>query len=151
MANTTIADLTTISAANIANDDLFIVRDVSANTDLAITTSELRGVVEKVTTPASFSPTAAAPGAVGFSDTNTFAVVKPSGTGTYTTTVPGVGMVCYLMVVTTGTTSYTLTLGTGFRSTGTLATGTTSARIFMLTFISDGTSLIETSRTTAIA
>jgi len=51
---------------------------------------------------------------------------------------------------TSGTTSYTMTFGTGFKTTGTLATGTVTAKTFVLNFISDGTSLIETSRTTAM-
>ena len=102
-----------------------------------------------MTTPATFTPTAAAPGAVGFSESNTFAVVTPNATGTYTTTVPAAGVVCTLMVLTSGVTSFTLTFGTGFRPTGTLATGTVTAKYFTLMFISDGTSLVEISRTAA--
>ncbi len=55
-----------------------------------------------------------------------------------------------LLIVTVGTTSRTVTLGTGFKVTGTLATGTTAAKIFAITFVSDGTQLIETGRTAAM-
>jgi hypothetical protein len=76
--------------------------------------------------------------------------VTPNATGTFTTTVPPAGTICHVVINTSGTTSYTMTFGTGFRTVGTLATGTVSARTFVLSFISDGTSVIETARTTAI-
>lgn len=77
--------------------------------------------------------------------------VTPNATATYTSTVPAAGSIVVLSILTSGTTSYTITFGTGFKSTGTLATGTVSARYFNLTFVSDGTNLIETARTVAIA
>lgn len=77
--------------------------------------------------------------------------VTPTATGSFTTTVPPAGTRCTLIVLTTGTTSFTMTFGTGFKSTGTLATGTVAARYFIFQFISDGTSVIEASRTVAIA
>lgn len=83
--------------------------------------------------------------------TNQFVQVTPNATGSFTTTVPVVGTLCTLIVLTSGTTSYTMTFGTGFKSTGTLATGTVTARRFVFQFVSDGTSLIEASRTVAIA
>lgn len=83
--------------------------------------------------------------------TNRTAQLTPNSTRTLTTTVPPMGTKCQLIILTSGTTSYTLTFGTGFKSTGTLATGASSARRFVVEFISDGTQLIETSRTIAIA
>jgi hypothetical protein len=77
--------------------------------------------------------------------------VTPNATATYTTTVPAAGAICVLSILTSGTTSYTITFGSGFKTTGTLATGTVTARYFNITFVSDGTNLIETSRTVAIA
>lgn len=57
----------------------------------------------------------------------------------------------YTFVVTTsGTTSYTLTFGTAFKTTATLATGTTTAKVFVLTFVFDGTNFNEVSRTAAM-
>lgn len=55
-----------------------------------------------------------------------------------------------IIVTTSGSSSFTLTFGTNFKTTGTLATGTVSAKIFVIQFISDGTNYIEVSRTTAI-
>lgn len=55
-----------------------------------------------------------------------------------------------LEVVTSGTTSYTLTFGTGTKNQGTLATGTVSAKTFAVSFVFDGTNWVETSRTSAM-
>lgn len=76
--------------------------------------------------------------------------VSPTATGSFTTTVPPAGTRCTLIVLTTGVTSFTMTFSTGFKIVGTLATGTVAARHFIFEFISDGTSLIESSRTVAI-
>lgn len=77
--------------------------------------------------------------------------LTPTSTRTLTADVPPSGTEVCLIILTSGTSSYTLTFGTGFKTTGTLATGVTSARRFVMKFISDGTQLIEQSRTTAIA
>lgn len=65
------------------------------------------------------------------------------------TTYARKGTTYRLIVVTSGTTSRTLTFGTNFKSTGTLATGTTSAKTFVVSFVFDGTNFLEVSRTTA--
>lgn len=54
-----------------------------------------------------------------------------------------------LVVTTSGTTSRTLTFGTNFKSTGTLATGTTSAKTFVVEFVAVGGTYVEVSRTAA--
>jgi len=90
-----------------------------------------------------------APGALAFGTQNNV-TVTPTGTGTFTSTVPAAGTTCHLKITTTGTTSFTLTFGTGFKTTGTLATGTVSGKVFMVAFWSDGTTLNEISRTAAM-
>ncbi len=65
------------------------------------------------------------------------------------TTVGAQGQMLVLEVITSGVTSYTLTFNTNFKSTTTLATGTTTAKVFVVTFISDGTNYVEVSRTAA--
>lgn len=82
---------------------------------------------------------------------NRMAQLTPTSTRTLTTNVPRAGEQRVLIILTSGTTSYTLTFGTGYKTTGTLATGAVSARRFIVEFVSDGTSLIEMSRTVAIA
>lgn len=98
----------------------------------------------------SFATRAAGTLALAFA-TNGVVQVTPNATGTFTTTVPPAGTRCTLIVLTSGATSFTMTFGTGFKTTGTLATGTVTARYFVFQFISDGTNLIEASRTVAIA
>lgn len=76
--------------------------------------------------------------------------LTPNSTRTLTTTIPAAGERRTLIILTSGTTSYTLTFGSGFSDAGTLATGTTSNRYFVLEYVSNGTHLIETRRTAAI-
>lgn len=54
-----------------------------------------------------------------------------------------------LVVTTTGTTGETLTFGTNFKSTATLAVGTTNAKIFVVKFVGVNGKLLEVSRTAA--
>lgn len=84
-------------------------------------------------------------------DTSPVIRITPTASGAFTTTAPPAGTTCTLIVLTSGTTSYTMTFSTtGFRATGSLVTGTTSNRYFVLQFISTGSNLIEVSRTVAI-
>lgn len=55
------------------------------------------------------------------------------------------------IIDTIDTNSRVLTFGTNFRSTGTLTTGATAARRFVLVFVSDGIVWSEQSRTAAQA
>jgi len=66
---------------------------------------------------------------------------------TLITTVPPQGCKATLIIISSGTTSRTVTFGTGFATTGTLSTGTTADRRYTVSFVSDGTRLIETGRT----
>jgi len=81
---------------------------------------------------------------------NRYVTHTPTGSHTLTTTVPRAGELRTLKILTSGVNTYTMTFGGGFKTTGTLATGSTSSRIFIVSFISDGTNLIETARTVAI-
>lgn len=82
---------------------------------------------------------------------NRYATLPADATKTLTTTVPPAGTSVILVVKTTSATSRTFTFGTGFKSAGTLVTGTTTNRAFTLKFTSDGSDLIESSRSGAIA
>jgi hypothetical protein len=82
--------------------------------------------------------------------TNHVSQVTVSANITLTTTVPPAGTTARVIIVTSGTTSRTVTFGSGFKATTTLVTGTVSARRFVVTFVSDGTQLLEASRTLAI-
>lgn len=82
---------------------------------------------------------------------NDCAQLTPNSSRTLTTTVPEAGQDRTLIILTSGTSSYVMTFGSGFKTVGTLTTGTTNARRFVIEFISDGTYLIEKGRTAAIA
>lgn len=90
-----------------------------------------------------------APGALAFGTQN-HVTVTPNATGTFTSTVPAAGTICTLEIITAGASSYTLTFGAGFKVVGTLATGTVTAKTFMVTFKSNGTTLNEIARTVAM-
>ena len=55
-----------------------------------------------------------------------------------------------IVVTTAGSTSYTLTFGSNFKTVGTLATGTVACKTFSISFAYDGTNAVETGRTTAM-
>lgn len=55
-----------------------------------------------------------------------------------------------IVVRQTTTTSRTITFGTGFKATGTLATVTTADRAFVMDFIKGSDGVMEVSRTAAI-
>lgn len=61
-----------------------------------------------------------------------------------------VGKGLMTLIVQATTSSRTLTFTTNFKTTGTLASGTDDTKKFVLTFIGDGTTYYEVSRTTAI-
>lgn len=82
--------------------------------------------------------------------TNYKVLFTPTASVALTTTVPAAGIECTLIVLTNLTTSYTLTFSTGFISQGALTTGVNSGKYFVLKFISNGTSLLEISRTIAM-
>ena len=69
---------------------------------------------------------------------------------TMTTRVATLGSRADIIILTSGTTSRTVTFGTGFKTTGTLATGTASGKYFVISFVSNGSFMIETSRTVAM-
>jgi hypothetical protein len=94
---------------------------------------------------------ALAPGTAAMAfGTNTVVKVTPTANATFTSTVPAAGSIRVLLILTSGTTSRTITFGTGFKAVGTLATGTTSARVFSISWVSDGTNLYEIARTAAM-
>lgn len=76
--------------------------------------------------------------------------VTPTGACTFNASGGQAGNKSSFVVTTSGTSSFTLTFGTNFKTTGTLATGTVSGKTFTISFAYDGTNWCETSRTTAM-
>lgn len=80
--------------------------------------------------------------------TNRVITITPTGACTFNASGGTAGHEVTFAVTTSGTSSFVLTFGTNFRKTGTLATGTTSARFFAVTFVCiNGTIWQEIART----
>lgn len=76
--------------------------------------------------------------------------VTPTGAVQITPTTQKIGAVIYVIIKTSGTTSYTITFDTGFTANGTLSTGTVSGVYFTVMFVSDGVNFREIARTPAM-
>lgn len=74
--------------------------------------------------------------------------MTPSGNATLNASGGVAGQMLVFSFTTSGANSFTITFGTNFRKTGTLATGVTTARFFTVTFLClDGTTWTEIART----
>lgn len=94
--------------------------------------------------------TSATTGTMTVNMTTAIVTITPTGACTFNASSGTVGQITTFAVTTSGTTSFTLTFGTNFRKVGTLATGTTSARFFSVTFVCiNGTIWQEIGRTAA--
>jgi hypothetical protein len=82
--------------------------------------------------------------------TNSCTKLTVTANRTLTTTVPPAGCTAATIILTSGTASYTITFGSGFKPTATLATGTSSAKVFVINWRSDGTNMYEAGRTAAM-
>lgn len=76
--------------------------------------------------------------------------ITPTGACTFNATGGVAGQDVRFIITTSGISSYVLTFGTNFVSQGTLATGTTTAKKFVVSFIYDGTNWVEMGRTAAM-
>jgi hypothetical protein len=79
--------------------------------------------------------TPATTGTMTVNMTTDIITITPTGACTFNAAAGGtIGQIVTFSITTSGTTAYTLTWGTNYRKTGTLSTGTTSARFFAVTF-----------------
>lgn len=98
----------------------------------------------------SAASTSATTGTMTVNMTSSVITITPTGACTFNGSGGVAGQTVTFAITTSGVSSFTLTWGTNYRKTGTLATGTTSARFFSVTFICiDGTIWQEVSRTGA--
>jgi hypothetical protein len=80
--------------------------------------------------------------------TSAVITITPTGACTFNASGGVVGQRVAFIITTAGTSSFVLTWGTNFRKTGTLATGTTAARFFTVSFVCvNGTIWQEETRT----
>jgi hypothetical protein len=77
--------------------------------------------------------------------------ITPTGACTFNASGGVAGQLCTFAVTTSGNSSFVLTFGTNFKAAGTLATGTTTAKKFSITFrCIDGVLWQEIARTAAM-
>jgi len=76
--------------------------------------------------------------------------VTPTGATTYNATGGVTGQRVNFVFTTSGGSSFVITFGTNFKTTGTLTTGTSTGKVFVMEFIYDGTNWNEVSRTVAM-
>jgi hypothetical protein len=80
----------------------------------------------------------------------TVLTLVPAQTETINATNCTTGEMASIVVTTSGTSSFTLTFSTNFKTTGTLATGTISGKVFAVSFVCSGTTATELARTAAM-
>jgi hypothetical protein len=94
--------------------------------------------------------TSATAGTMTVSMTTKIIQITPTNACTFNASGGVTGQVAFFVITTSGTSSFTLTWGTNYRTTGTLATGTATAKIFCVSFLClNGTTWVEVSRTAA--
>lgn len=76
--------------------------------------------------------------------------ITPTGACTFNASGGVTGQTTTYVITTSGVSSFTLTWGTAYKTTGTLATGTVSGKVFTVQFSYDGTNWNEVARTTAM-
>jgi len=77
--------------------------------------------------------------------------ITPTGACTFNATGGFAGQRVSLIITTSGTTAYTMTFGTNFKTAGTLSTGIVTAKVFQVSFTcKDGTLWVEEGRTAAM-
>jgi hypothetical protein len=100
------------------------------------------------TTPVALTPSANV--AINCALSNVF-TLTPAQAEAITATGMVAGQYVDLIILTSGTSSYTLTFSTGIKTgTTTLATGTASGKYFLIHYVANATLLIELSRTAAL-
>jgi hypothetical protein len=88
-------------------------------------------------------------GAVDYDGVSDVMTVVPTGNITLNAPSP-TNKTISLIVTTSGTTSYTITFGTNFKSEGTLATGTVSGKAFIVKFDGNSGTFYEFARSAAL-
>ncbi len=95
--------------------------------------------------------TSATTGTMTVSMTTAMVTITPTGACTFNASGGVTGQTVTFVVTTSGTSSFVLTFGTNFKSAGTLSTGTTTGKVFTVSFLCTNATptWTETARTTA--
>lgn len=129
----------------------YVTNDDGRNADARTPTSHGNAQHSAVFDALSAAAAPATSGTMTVTMTSTVVTITPSGDCQFDASGGAAGQSCSFVITTSGVTSYTLTFGTNFKATGTLATGNTDAKVFAVSFVcKDGTTWCETSRTGAM-
>ena len=105
----------------------------AATTDFASAAQGLKA--DTALQPETSAAAPATTGTMTVNMTTDIITITPTGACTFNAANGGrIGRIVTFVITTSGTSSFTLTWGTNYRKTGTLATGTTSARFFAVSF-----------------
>ena len=126
---------------------------IANGTGAATRTALNNSLAELDTAKQEVKAAALTPGANISADFNAASVftLTPGQTGNINATGGLAGQRASIIITTSGTSSYTLTFNTNFKTAGPLATGTSSGKVFCISFVcKDGTTWVETGRTAAM-
>lgn len=163
------AAVTNLSGINTGDQTIVLTGDVTGSGTGSfaavigsgkVTNAMLAGAIDLTTkttgnlpfsqTGGSAAATTATTGAMTVNMTTPIITITPTGACTFNASGGAAAQRLSMVVTTSGTTSFVLTFGTNFRSTANLATGTTTAKKFCISFLClDGTTWVETGRTAA--
>jgi hypothetical protein len=145
----TITAPSTGSTITIANGKTLSVLNSISLTGTDATTMTFPNVSSNISLNAKGTLTNGSPVTVAFGSNNLY-TLTPNISQTLNATGGIAGGYYSFIFTTSGTTSYTLTFGTNFKTAGTLSTGIVSGKVYVITFICDGTTFYEVSRTVAM-
>lgn len=121
---------------------------LAGSIDLA---TKVTGVLPFASNAGSSAATTATTGTMTVSMATPIITITPSGSCTFNASGGVTGQRVTFVISTSGVSSFTLTWSTNYRTTGTLATGTTTGKIFCVSFLcTNGTQWVETGRTAAM-
>lgn len=154
-----------------ANQTITLSGDISGSGTTAITTSigsgkvtntmlagsidlstKVTGILPFSSNAGSSTATSGTTGTISVPMTSRIITCTPTGSITFNGTNGVVGQMVTFVITTSGTTIFTITFGTSYKTTSTLSTGTTSGKVFLLTFLCTAATPTwsEMARTTAM-
>ena len=122
--------------------------DAAGNAEVAGTLRA--GALNQIVPTIAATATPATTGTMTVPMTSSVITITPSGACTFNASGGVAGDTAVFVITTSGASSFTLTWNTGYKTTGTLATGTTTAKTFTVSFAFNGATWCECSRTAAM-
>lgn len=142
----------TASGTNTGDQTITLTGNVTGTgTGSFVTTIAAGAVTQAMLANDGTAATSATTGTMTVNMTSSCVTITPTGACTFNASGGAAGKRLTFIITTSGVSSFTLTFGTNFKAAGTLATGTTTAKVFCVNFVcKDGTTWCETGRTAAM-